>query len=62
MHPLLHLVVGGEERSLAPEDVDVACEACRGVVGGCVKVSAQIVELLCFERPCIALRSEDGGS
>ena len=62
MHPLLHLVVGGEERSLAPEDVDVAAEACRGVVGGGVKVCAKIVELLCFERPCIALRGEDSGS
>ena len=27
MHHLLHLVVGGEERSLAPEDIDVADEA-----------------------------------
>jgi hypothetical protein len=59
VHDLLHLVVGGEERSFTPEDVDVATEACRGIVGSYVKVCAKIFELVGIERPCIALRGED---
>ena len=62
VHHLLHLMIGGEERSLAPNNVDIAAEASRGIVGSYVEILAEVVELLCIERPRIALGSEDGRS
>ena len=59
MQHLLLLMIGGEDRSLAPENVDVAAESGRGLVDDHVQVQAKCVELLCVERPRVALRGED---
>ena len=49
----------GEERALAPQNVDVAAKSGRCVVGPDVEVHSQCIEFLSIERPRIALRRED---
>lgn len=62
---LLVLVERGKRRALAPENVDVAAEAGRGVLGNLVELEAEMVKLFSFgcgaQRPRVAFRSEDNG-
>ena len=62
VHHLLHLVVGGKERSLAPNNVNIAAETGGGVVGSYVEILAEVIERFCVERPRITLGGEDGRS
>ena len=57
---LLLLVERGEEGALPPQDVDVAGEAGRRVLGEDIEIELEVLEFVAVERPCIALRGEDG--
>ena len=60
VHHLLHLMVGGKERSLAPNNVDIAAETGGGVVGSYVEILAEVIERFWVKRPRITLGGEDG--
>ena len=56
---LLLLMVRGKDRSLAPQQVDVAAEASAGILGDHIQLRSKMIEFLGVERPGVAFRCED---